>query len=59
VVRQSISRIITSLADAEPDRVVARDDDAVLTARQLDLASNRLARAYLARYARASGRTRW
>jgi acyl-CoA synthetase (AMP-forming)/AMP-acid ligase II len=49
VVRQSISRIITSLADAEPDRVVARDDDAVLTARQLDLASNRLARAYLAR----------
>lgn len=48
MVRQSISRIVTSLAEAEPRRVVARDDDTVLTAEQLDLASNRLARAYLA-----------
>ncbi len=44
--RQSISRIITSLADDDPNRVVAQDDTGHLTARALDLASNRLARAY-------------
>ena len=46
--RQSISRIISGLADADPDRVVVRDDAGTLTARELDRASNRLARAYLA-----------
>ncbi|OUE20729.1 Bile acid-coenzyme A ligase [Clavibacter michiganensis] len=45
--RQSISRIISGLADADPDRVVVRDDAGTLTARELDRASNRLARAYL------------
>jgi len=48
VARQSISRIISGLADADPDRVVVRDDAGTLTARELDRASNRLARAYLA-----------
>jgi bile acid-coenzyme A ligase len=47
--RRSISRIITALAEAAPDRVVALDDTTTLTAHQLDRASNRLARAYLAR----------
>ncbi|UKF80706.1 AMP-binding protein [Clavibacter californiensis] len=46
--RQSISRIISGLADADPDRVVVRDDAGALSARELDRASNRLARAYLA-----------
>lgn len=45
--RQSISRIFTSLADDDPSRVVARDDDGALTALDLDRRSNRLARAYL------------
>ncbi|PPF52808.1 acid--CoA ligase [Clavibacter michiganensis] len=49
MVRRSISRIITALAEADPDRVVAVDDTRALTARQLDLDSNRLARAYTAR----------
>jgi len=47
--RRSISRIITSLAEADPDRIVALDDTTTLTAQQLDRDSNRLARAYLAR----------
>ena len=45
--RQSISRIVTGLAEADPDRVVARDDAGTLTASQLDRASSVLARAYL------------
>jgi bile acid-coenzyme A ligase len=48
MVRQSISRIVTGLADADPDRVVARDDTGTLTAGELDRASRVLARAYLA-----------
>ncbi len=46
--RLSISRIITALAEQDPARVVAIDDDTRLTARDLDLRSNRLARAYAA-----------
>lgn len=46
MVRQSISRIVTSLADADPGRIVARDDESALTALELDRASSRLARAY-------------
>jgi bile acid-coenzyme A ligase len=45
--RQSISRIVTGLAEADPDRVVARDDTGTLTASELDRASSDLARAYL------------
>jgi bile acid-coenzyme A ligase len=45
--RQSISRIVTGLAEAAPDRVVARDDAGTLTASELDRASSDLARAYL------------
>jgi bile acid-coenzyme A ligase len=45
--RQSISRIVTGLAEAAPDRVVARDDAGTLTASELDRASSVLARAYL------------
>lgn len=48
MVTQSISRIVTGLADADPDRVVARDDTGTLTARGLDRASGSLARAYRA-----------
>ncbi|GAA4265887.1 AMP-binding protein [Frondihabitans peucedani] len=44
--RRSISRILTGLAEQDPDRVVAVDDHRALSARELDLASNRLARAY-------------
>ncbi|ROQ39772.1 bile acid-coenzyme A ligase [Frondihabitans sp. PhB188] len=46
--RQSISRIFTALAEQDPHRVVATDDAGTLTAVELDQASNRLARAYLA-----------
>jgi len=49
--RQSISRIFTSLAEADPHRVVAVFDGeqrTELTALELDRDSNRLARAYLA-----------
>jgi bile acid-coenzyme A ligase len=46
MVRQSISRIVTGLAEADPHRVVARDDAGTLTASQLDRASSDLARAY-------------
>lgn len=49
VARQSISRIITALAEAEPERVVAIDDDRSLTAVALDRESNRLARDYASR----------
>jgi bile acid-coenzyme A ligase len=45
--RQSISRIVAGLAEADPSRVVARDDAATLTAAELDRASSDLARAYL------------
>ncbi|SMH49416.1 bile acid-coenzyme A ligase [Rathayibacter oskolensis] len=44
--RRSISRILSGLADADPDRVVAIADEGSLTAGELDRASNRLARAY-------------
>lgn len=45
--RQSISRIITSLAEQSPQRIVATDDTGSLTAGELDRASNRLARGFL------------
>ncbi|KQQ06139.1 MULTISPECIES: AMP-binding protein [unclassified Rathayibacter] len=44
--RRSISRILSGLATADPDRVVAIADEGVLTAGELDRVSNRLARAY-------------
>ncbi|MBF4461044.1 MULTISPECIES: AMP-binding protein [unclassified Rathayibacter] len=44
--RRSISRILTGLAEADPDRVVAFADEGALTAVELDRESNRLARAY-------------
>ena len=42
----SIGRAITRLAAQDPDRVAVRDEERVLTRRELDLASNRLAREY-------------
>ena len=42
----SISRALTWLAEQEPGAVAVRDDHRVLTRRELDLESNRLARAY-------------
>ncbi|NQX11847.1 AMP-binding protein [Microbacteriaceae bacterium VKM Ac-2855] len=45
--RRSISRILSSLAEVDPDRVVVIADDATLTASELDRRSNRLARAYI------------
>jgi len=47
VVRQSISRVVSGLAEADPHRVVVRDDTATLTTSELDRASDALARAYL------------
>ncbi|PPH39824.1 acid--CoA ligase [Rathayibacter sp. AY1E3] len=44
--RRSISRIVTGLADADPDRIVAVADEGALTAGELDRESTRLARAY-------------
>ncbi|WP_159856015.1 AMP-binding protein [Rathayibacter sp. VKM Ac-2754] len=44
--RRSISRILSGLASEDPDRIVAIADEGSLTARELDRASNRLARAY-------------
>ena len=51
VTRQSFSRVITSRAQTCPDEIVVIGDDGreTLTAAELDLQSNRLARAYLAR----------
>ncbi|MWV48241.1 AMP-binding protein [Rathayibacter sp. VKM Ac-2803] len=46
VTRRSISRILSGLASEDPDRIVAIADEGSLTARELDRASNRLARAY-------------
>ena len=42
----SIGRVLGWLADADPDRVAVRDAERALTRRELDLASNRLARHY-------------
>ncbi|RFA15084.1 hypothetical protein B7R22_07055 [Subtercola boreus] len=42
----SISRAISWLAAEHPDTIAARDDDTALTWRELDLRTNRLARAY-------------
>ncbi|NQX28499.1 AMP-binding protein [Microbacteriaceae bacterium VKM Ac-2854] len=44
--RRSISRILSSLAEIDPDRVVVVADDESLTAQELDRRSNRLARGY-------------
>jgi len=44
--RQSFSRVVTGLAEADPGRVVARDDAGTLTASELDRASWALARGY-------------
>jgi bile acid-coenzyme A ligase len=46
--RQSISRIFTALAEADPGRIIVSDDRDTMTAGGLESASNRLARAYLA-----------
>jgi bile acid-coenzyme A ligase len=43
----SIGRAVTWLAEQDPDRISVRDDRGAVTRRQLDLASNRLARAYI------------
>jgi bile acid-coenzyme A ligase len=45
-VELSISRIISWHADRDPDRPVVTDDGRSLTRRELDLRTNRLARAY-------------
>lgn len=42
----SIGRALTHLAEQDPHRVAVRDEERVLTRRELDLASNRLAREY-------------
>ena len=46
--RMTISRAITWLAEEDPQRMAARDDQRVLTRRDLDLESNALARSYAA-----------
>lgn len=46
--RLTISRALTLLAAEHPHRVAVRDGEVVLTRRELDLASNRLARAFAA-----------
>lgn len=45
-VQMSISAAITWLAEQDPDRPAVTADDAVLTRRELDLRTNRLARVY-------------
>lgn len=45
-VQMSISRAISWLAERDPDRPAVTADDAVLTRRELDLRTNRLARIY-------------
>ncbi|GAB2928481.1 AMP-binding protein [Rhodococcus aerolatus] len=42
----SIGRVFAWLAERDPDRVAVRDEDRAITRRELDLASNRLAREY-------------
>ncbi|MBO3087142.1 AMP-binding protein [Cellulomonas dongxiuzhuiae] len=48
VARLSISRVVSRLADADPDRVVLVTAEETLTARELDRRSNRYARHLLA-----------